>query len=148
MGRNDVVDRFYIALFSALEQNHCARMRFYMNDKIKKSAFLNIHPSGVLTALTWLVPHETATVFVYAIQPCACHFMQSHIYKVHACLAVTCHLYLWQNYRDLLRATAVTRGETDAEIRVSIEVDLGEANSPAAPAGTRTRDLSVMSPAV
>ena len=74
--------------------------------------------------------------------------MQSHIYKVHACLAVTCHLYLWQNDRDLLRATAVTRGETDAEIRVSTEVDLGEANSPAAPAGTRTRDLSVMSPAV
>ena len=26
------------------------------------------------------------------------------------CLAVTCHLYFWQNDRDLLRATAVTRG--------------------------------------
>ena len=39
-----------------------------------------------------------------------CHFMQSHICKVYACLAVTCHLRLWQNDRGLLRATAVTRG--------------------------------------
>ena len=38
-----------------------------------------------------------------------CHFMQSHIRKVYACLAVTCHLHFWQNDRDLLRATAVTR---------------------------------------
>ena len=37
-----------------------------------------------------------------------CHFMQSHTSKVHACLAVTCHLHFWQNDRDLLRATAVT----------------------------------------
>ena len=27
-----VVDRFYIALFSALEQTHCARMLFYMSE--------------------------------------------------------------------------------------------------------------------
>ena len=39
-----------------------------------------------------------------------CHFMQSHIRKVYACWAVTCHLHLWQNDRGLLRATAVTRG--------------------------------------
>ena len=37
-------------------------------------------------------------------------FMQSDIRRVHACLAVTCHLHLWQNERDLLRGTAVTRG--------------------------------------
>ena len=36
--------------------------------------------------------------------------MQSHIRKVYACLAVTCHLHFWQNDRDLLRATAVTLG--------------------------------------
>ena len=30
--------------------------------------------------------------------------------KVYACLAVTCHLHVWQNDRDLLRATAVTLG--------------------------------------
>ena len=38
--------------------------------------------------------------------------MQSHIRKVYACLAVTCHLHFWQDDQDLLvlRATAVTRG--------------------------------------
>ena len=39
-----------------------------------------------------------------------CHFVQSHIRKVYACLAVTCHLHFWKNDRGLLRATAVTRG--------------------------------------
>ena len=34
--------------------------------------------------------------------------MQNHICKV--CLAITCHLRFWQNDRDLLRATVVTRG--------------------------------------
>ena len=29
---------------------------------------------------------------------------------MYACLAVTCHLHFWQNDRDFLRATAVTRG--------------------------------------
>ena len=38
------------------------------------------------------------------------HLMESHIRKVDACLAVTCHLHCWQNDRDLLRAAAVTRG--------------------------------------
>ena len=45
---------------------------------------------------------------VYTKQPC--HFMQSHIRKVYACLAVTCHMHFWQNDRHLSRATAVTRG--------------------------------------
>ena len=30
--------------------------------------------------------------------------------QVNACLAVTCHLHFWQNDRDFLRATVVTRG--------------------------------------
>ena len=37
-------------------------------------------------------------------------FNKIHIRKVYACLAVTCHLHLWQNDRDFLRATVVTRG--------------------------------------
>ena len=32
------------------------------------------------------------------------------IRKVYACLPVTCHLHFWQNDRDFLRATVVTRG--------------------------------------
>ena len=38
------------------------------------------------------------------------HFMQSHIRRLHACFAVTCHLHFWQNDRDILHAIAVTQG--------------------------------------
>ena len=58
--------------------------------------------------VTLLVPRS-----VYTIQPCTslqCHFIQSHIGRVYVCLAVTCHLHFWQNDRNILRATAVTRG--------------------------------------
>ena len=55
-----------------------------------------------------LLPSRRVLCTPYNRAPC--HFMQSHIRKVHACLAVTCHLRFWQNDRDLLRATAVTRG--------------------------------------
>ena len=78
------------------------------------SAFFNIHRSGVLTALAWLVPHESAAVSarsVYTIQPCTMSLhAKPHLLKVYACLAVTCHLHFWQDDRDLLRATAVTQG--------------------------------------
>ena len=65
--------------------------------------------------VTWLVLRETAAVSarsVYTIQPCIMsrHFMQSHIRKVYACLAVTCHLHFWQNNRYLLCTTSVTQG--------------------------------------
>ena len=67
---------------------------------------------SVVAELVWLVPHETATLSVQVLYtPCnhaACHLMQSHMRKVYACLAVTCHLHIWQNERGLLRATAVT----------------------------------------
>ena len=76
---------------------------------------MNIHRSSVrvLAALTWLVPHETAAVSAQVLSTpynhAPCYFMQSHTCKVHACLAVTCHLHFWQNDRDLLRTTAVAR---------------------------------------
>ena len=71
-----------------------------------------------------------------------------HIHKVYACLAVTCHLRFWQNDRGLLRATAVTRGWNGYPNESAKKVDHGEENSPAAPAGIRTRDLSITSPAL
>ena len=75
------------------------------------SAFLNIHWSGVLTALAWLVPHETAAISVhsvYTIQPCTMSLhAKPHICKVYVCFAVTCHLHFWQNDQGLLGATAV-----------------------------------------
>ena len=87
-------------------------------------------------------------------------FNKSHIRKVYACLAVTCHLHFWQNDRDLLRATVVTRGWNgyrnksqhrkfgtfDPTTRL-ILLPGGEI-SPAVPAGIRTRDLSITSPAL
>ena len=97
------------ALFSALEQTHCICMWFYTT-----TCFFNTHRSGVLTALAWLVSHETAAVSAQVpytpYNHAPCDFMQSHIRKVYVCLAVTCHLHFWQNDQDLLRATAVTQG--------------------------------------
>ena len=58
--------------------------------------------------LLLLLPSRGVLCTPYNHAPC--HFMQSHIRNVHACLAVTCHLHIWQNDRDLLRVTAVTRG--------------------------------------
>ena len=65
--------------------------------------------------ITWLVPCETAVILacsVYTIQPCTMshHYMQSHIHRMHVCLAGTCHPHFWQNDQDLLHATAVTQG--------------------------------------
>ena len=53
---------------------------------------------------------QTPLVLCTPYNHAPCHFMQSHIRKVYACLAVACHLHFWQNDQDLLRATVVTRG--------------------------------------
>ena len=55
-----------------------------------------------------LLPSQSVLCTLY--NHASCHFMQSHICKVYACLAVTCHLHFWQNDRGLLHATVVTRG--------------------------------------
>ena len=83
-----------------------------------KAHFFSIHRRGVLTALfgcyiagaAWSCCRLGAD-YVNTI-PCTlqCHFFRSHRYRVHACLAVTCHLHVWQNDRGLSRATAVTQG--------------------------------------
>ena len=60
------------------------------------------------------MPHETTAVSAQVLctpyNHAPCHFMQSHIHKVYACLAVTSHLHFRQNDQDLLCATVVTRG--------------------------------------
>ena len=93
---DDDDDCFYIALFSALKQTYCACMWFY-EWLAFHSVFLNIHQSGILTALAWLVPHETVAILVQVLctpyNHASCHFMRSHIRKVYACLAVfSCNL--------------------------------------------------------
>ena len=62
----------------------------------------------------------------YTIQPCTLshHLVQSLICRVHACLAVTCHLHFWQNDWDLLCANVVTwgwNGYQNKVIKVSTE---------------------------
>ena len=52
---------------------------------------------------TFCVPHTAMHKFTVSLY-------SSRIRRVPVCLAVTCHLRFWQNDRDLLRATAVTRG--------------------------------------
>ena len=115
IGLIDLIDdRLYSAILRSLEQTH------YVYEILHEwpafhSAVFNIHRSGVLNALAWLVPHETAAVSVQVLYTpynhAPYHFMQIHLTrKVYACLTVTCHLHFWQNDRDLSRATAVTRG--------------------------------------
>ena len=109
----------YIALFSALLSRLTALAcgSTWVTSFIARFLkFKNKTKNEVVyfTALAWLVPHETAAVSAQVLctpyNHAPCHFMQSHIRKVYACLAVTCHLHSWQNDRGLLRATAVTRG--------------------------------------
>ena len=65
-----------IALYSAILRSRADSLRSHviLHERIAfYSAFLNIHRSGVLTALAWLVPQETAAISarsVYTIQPC------------------------------------------------------------------------------
>ena len=92
----------YIALFSAL----LSRLTAFACGSAWVTSFMRVFWistdwSGVLTELAWLVPHETAAVSAQVLctpyNHAPCHFMQSHIRKVYACLAVTCHLHFWQN---------------------------------------------------
>jgi len=53
-----------------------------------------------------------------------------------------------QNDRDLLHATAVTRGRNEYRNESAQKDDPGEENSPAAPSGIRTEDLSITRPAL
>ena len=106
-------DRFYIVLFSALEQTHCTRMWFYMSDQLFIARFWI--STKVVYLQRWhgwchmkLLPSRHVLCTPHNHVPC--HFMQSHIRKVYACLAATCHLHFWQNDLDLLHAAAVTRG--------------------------------------
>ena len=92
-----------------------------MTDCSFLSRVLNIHKSGVRTALfgcymagatlncchlgavclNYTTMHHDTSLFFF--------FMQiSHIGRVQACSAVTCHLHIRQNDRYLLRATAHT----------------------------------------
>ena len=73
----------YVALFSALLSRLTALTWGSTRVTGFIARFLNIHRSGVLTALAWLVPHETVAVSAQILRTpynhAPCHFMQSHI---------------------------------------------------------------------
>ena len=87
----------YIALFSTLLSRLTALACGFTWVTSFIVRFLNVHRSGVLTALAWLVRHETAAVSAQVMctpyNHAPCHFMQSQIRKVYVCFAVTCHLH-------------------------------------------------------
>ena len=83
-----VVDRFYIAIFSALAGADSLRSHVILHERLAVCcAFLNIHRSGVLTALAWLVPRETAAISarsVCIIQPSTMSLhAKPHTYKIN-----------------------------------------------------------------
>ena len=138
----------YIALFSALlsRLTVLACGSTWVTNFIVHF-FLNIHRSGVLTVLAWLVPHETAAILAQVLCTPYNHVTSCKATYVRCvCLAVTCHLHFWQNDWDLLCATAVTWGWNGYRNKSAQKVDPREENSPTAPAGIRTRDLSITSP--
>ena len=106
----------YIALFSALLSRLTAFAwgSTWVTSLVALFFFFDYPPrwytySAGMAGATWNCS-RLSTSPVYTIQPIPCHFMQSHIRKVYVCLAVTCHMHFWQNDRDLLCATVVTRG--------------------------------------
>ena len=62
----------------------------------------------------WLVPGETAAVSAHVLCTPYSHApgYSANLFEATyvGCMCVTCHMHFWQNDRDLLRATAVTRG--------------------------------------
>ena len=82
----------YIALFSALLSRLTALAcgSTWVTSFIALFCFcFEYHRSGVLTALAWLVPNETAAVSAQVLctpyNHAPCHFLQSHIRKVFSC---------------------------------------------------------------
>ena len=68
------------------------------------------------------MPHETAAISVQVLctpyNHVPCHFMQSHICKVYACSAVTCHLHFFQNDRESFTCyCGNTRVSTESQSR-------------------------------
>ena len=87
--------------------------------------------------VTWLVPRETAAFSAHALctsyTPAPVYtFIRNHARGEYECLAVTWHLHFWQNDRDLLRVTALTRGWNGYRNESTQKVDSGEKKAPAA----------------
>ena len=116
-----VADSFYIALFAALEQTHSLAY-----DSIWLTSFLFCfyiyiqcvfeYPpkwctySAGMAGATW----NCSRLGAFCVHHTAMHHDTSckatNVRCMRVNLDVTCQLHFWQNDRDLLHATAVTRG--------------------------------------
>ena len=115
---------FLIFLFTAIFCSRAGslrscRMRFWTRGRSLSLHVFESPPQGRIDSAVWLVVamwslpsrRVLCTVQWEPFTSLQCHFIQiSHIRRVYVRIAVTCQLYFWQNYRDLLRATTVTRG--------------------------------------
>ena len=97
-----VVSKFIVGFFQPVIDCDCIvpekKNVFGESAYIYLSIYISIYDELMLNVLRCHVTNAEA------------RFNKSHIRKVYACLAVTCHLHFWQNDRDFLRATVVTRG--------------------------------------
>ena len=89
-----------------------------------------VYPQRCLLVI-WLVPRETAAFWAHALctpyNPAPVYtFIRNHVPGVYVCLAVTWHFHFWQNDRDLLRVTALTRGLNGYRNESTQKVDPGE----------------------
>ena len=84
---------------------------------------------------------------------CKSRLIRSRMHRLNVCLAVTCHLYVWQNdWNDWPGSSTCYCGNTGVE-RIprwesAQKVDPGEENSPAGASGPWTRDLLITCPAL
>ena len=116
----------YTALISASGRIHCTLV--VCNSErvtvILHSTFLKFHWSSVVSVLSgcymagakWNCCH-LGTCFEYTTPHTSlhCHLIWSHIRRMHVCLAVTCHLHLWQNDWDPSWTTVGTLWWNDTE---------------------------------
>ena len=142
-----VVDRFYTAVFSALEQTHCALVAW---DSKRVTIFFKWCTYSAIWLYRVGATREAVSArCVCTIQSCTMshHFMQSHI---GACVFNSnlppAPLADWPgSFTCYCGNTGVER---IPKYELAQKVDPGEQNSHAAPAGTRTRDLLFTSPAL
>ena len=94
-----IINSFYIALFSALEQTHCAHVACDSEGYLLQRVFLiSTEVAGVLvSSALWLLHGwwhvkccRIGESSVYTIQPCTS--LQCHLSKPHRCVFSCCHL--------------------------------------------------------
>ena len=124
-------------------------VHFWISTKVGSAVWLlhgcchmKLLPSGHVLS----TPYNHAPCYITSCKAIiSCHFMQSHICRVHACLAVTCHLHFCQNDGDLLCPAVITWRWNWYWNKSQHKKLTLEKTSPVAPAGTWVCDLLIRS---